>query len=178
MSIEAAIEFSLRAHAAQHREGVYPLPYVTHPIEVLLNLRYTGGVTDTAMLQAAVLHDTVETGRCSLEQIAKQFGHQVAGLVAELTRSEPDETQTSGLSKPEIWELRSTMLLSDIRRMSAEAQTIKLADRLSNVQDAVRLKSPKKLKRYLGQTRQILEIVPKAVNPGLWDAIYAECSVK
>jgi (p)ppGpp synthase/HD superfamily hydrolase len=58
--------------------------------------------------------------------------------------------------------------------MSPAAQTVKLADRLSNVREGKRTKRNGKLERYLAQTRRILEIVSRDVNPGLWDAIQAE----
>jgi (p)ppGpp synthase/HD superfamily hydrolase len=55
--------------------------------------------------------------------------------------------------------------------MSSPAQAVKLADRLSNLREAFRSKKGKKLERYVSQSRKILEIVPAAVNPGLWSAI-------
>jgi len=174
MSVQRAMEAAVRAHADQWREGEFPLPYSTHPIEVLILLRYVGGVTDEAMLCTAALHDTVEEGSMSFKAIADSFGGHVEVLVRALTRREPSAEETAGLSKDEIWKLRADMLLNEIGEMSPEAQTVKLADRLSNVRDAKRLKSGKKLNRYLWQTKRIIEIVPRSVNPGLWDAIKSE----
>jgi len=174
MSLQSAVEFATRAHFGSWREGDFPLPYVTHPVEVLLNLRYVGLVTDTEMLCAAVLHDTVEGESATFEQIEKQFGPRVCSLVKELTRSEPTGIEVADLTKEEIWKLRSRMLLDEIAKMSSDAKQIKLADRLSNVQDARRTKSARKLRRYLDQTEKILAIVPRETNRALWNAIEAE----
>lgn len=82
------------------------------------------------------------------------------------------------MSKAEIWALRSDMLLAEIAQMSPDAQQIKLADRLSNLREGFRTKAGEKLARYIRQSRQILEIIPREVNPGLWDAIEAELGQK
>lgn len=169
--LDAAIEFATKAHRGQRREGEVPLPYITHPMEVLMNLRYLGGIGDPDMLCAAILHDTVEETNVTLPEIETRFGPTVRHLVEELTRREPTAEETRGMSKDEIWELRSKMLLDEIAKMSPEAQKIKLADRYSNLKEAQWTKSGEKLKRYEKQTAKILKIVPKQINPGLWNAI-------
>jgi guanosine-3',5'-bis(diphosphate) 3'-pyrophosphohydrolase len=173
-SLHRALSFALQAHLGIDREGDAPLPYFTHPIEVLANLRYVGGVSDPDMLCVAVLHDVVEESPIHLAEIEAQFGPRVASLVKELTRREPGPDETSGLDKGEIWNLRSEILLGEIAKMSADAQVVKLADRLSNIREAKRTKRNEKLKRYLGQTKKILDLVPESVNPGLWQAIRKE----
>jgi len=173
-SLHRAVSFALQAHSGIDREGSFPLPYVTHPIEVLNNLRYVGNVTDTELLCAAVLHDVLEESPIHLEEIQAQFGKRVGLLVQELTRREPTLEEVSGLGKSQIWNLRSEILLGEIASMSFEAQTIKLADRLSNLRQARRIKKGEKLKRYMGQTKKILELVPESVNSGLWTAIRRE----
>ena len=173
-SLQLAVELAAQAHRGMFREGETQLPYVTHPMEVLMHLRYAGGVTDLEMLCAAVLHDTVEAEALSLDLIEKEFGARVRSLVDELTRKEPTSAETARLNKDEIWELRASMLVNEVAAMSADAQQIKLADRLANLRDAYRLKKGKKLRRYQGQTRRILDVVPRERNKGLWDAINQE----
>jgi (p)ppGpp synthase/HD superfamily hydrolase len=170
-SVESAIEFAVKAHRGQYRDGDCPLPYITHPLDVLANLRYTGEITDTDMLCTAVLHDVVEESGVTFEEIEKQFSTRVRDLVEELTREEPGPAQTAGMDRDEIWELRSKMLLDEIEKMSPTAQAVKLADRLSNLYEATRSKSGKKLERYNKQTAKILKIIPRKTNPGLWDAV-------
>lgn len=169
--VERAIELATRWHRGQERDGENPLPYITHPLEVLGFLRHIGKVTDEELLCVAVLHDLFEETEIEEGEIEKIFGGRVFGLVKKLTRREPSENETAGLSKSEIWQLRSEMLLEEIGKMSADAQTVKLADRLSNVREAFNTKSGEKLDRYVKQTRTILKIVPRKVNVGLWDAI-------
>ena len=78
------------------------------------------------------------------------------------------------MTESEIWQLRSSLLLDEIRKMSPDSQKIKLADRLSNTRFALTSKISGKLERHLGQTEEILKIIPRKVNPGLWDAIRSE----
>lgn len=147
------------------------MPYICHVLEVVSNLRYVGGIEDEEMLCAAALHDSIEQSGVSLKKIEDKFGIQVAKLVEEMTRQEPTEAETAGMTELEIWQLRSNMLLDEVRKMSPEAQQIKLADRLSNTNQALHTKSGDKLNRHLSQTEEILKIIPPKVNPSLWDAI-------
>lgn len=170
----AALEFAVRAHAGQDREGDVAPPYVCHPVEVMLNLRYTGGVADEDLLIVALLHDTLEETPTTPAGVEVAFGPRVGALVRELTRHEPSSVEIEGLKRNEIWKLRSGMLLTEIEKMSPDAQVVKLADRLSNVREARIAKSPEKFERYLGQTQKMLKIIPRERNPGLWDAVMAE----
>lgn len=172
--LDRALLLAAKLHAGQEREGAAPLPYITHPIEVLVALRYVGGETDEDLLCAAVLHDVVEESDADLEEIAKEVGERAAALVKELTRREPSAEEREGLDKDAIWKLRANMLLDEIRTMSPEAQRVKLADRLANVREAKRTKAGPKWSRYAWQTEEILKIVPRERCPGLWDAVRAE----
>jgi (p)ppGpp synthase/HD superfamily hydrolase len=172
--LDHALRFMAEAHAGSERDGDDPLPYAFHPVEVVTNLRVVGGVTDEDLLVAAALHDTLEDTDATSEAIEKQFGTRVRALVEGLTREEPDEAVRARLDKDALWALRAEMLLEEIAAMPPEVQQVKLADRLSNVREAKRTKRGKKRDRYVAQTRKILEIVPKEVNPGLWEAIRAE----
>lgn len=165
--VDRAILFATQAHAGQFRDGEDALPYIVHPIEVLTNLRVIGEVTDPKHLAAAVLHDVLEETTASPEEIEKLFGKTVLKLVREVTRREPSSEEVVGLSKEEIWSLRSQILLGEIRLMGKKAQAIKLADRLSNLCEASRTRQGKRLKRYLTQTEELLEIIPPSVNAEL-----------
>ena len=172
--LQRAVMFATKSHAGQWRDGDVPMPYITHPLDVLVKLRHVGGVTEPTLLCAAVLHDVVEECAVSIGKIQSQFGNDVATLVRELTRSEPTASQLVGLSKSQIWEMRSEMLLDNIRNdMSADAQCVKLADRLSNLEEALRTRTGDKLSRYFAQTHRILAIIPATVNPTLYHAVYS-----
>lgn len=134
-------------------------------------LRYVGGVENEDVLCAGLLHDAVEECGVPLEKIEAKFGPACAGLVREMTRTEPDEERLLGLTEPQVWELRSELLLNDIRGMTPAAMAIKLADRASNLESALVTRSGEKRARYIRQSYMILEAIPRAVSPGLWDSI-------
>ena len=48
------------------------------------NLLVEAGVTDVDVLQAALLHDTVEDTDTTHEELTQHFGERVAGIVAEV----------------------------------------------------------------------------------------------
>ncbi|RYG46212.1 bifunctional (p)ppGpp synthetase/guanosine-3',5'-bis(diphosphate) 3'-pyrophosphohydrolase [bacterium] len=172
--LDAALRFMVEAHGGQERDGDDPMPYAFHPFEVTNNLRVVGGVTDEDLLCAAVLHDVLEETDVSVEEIERQFGGRVRALVEELTREEPDLATRESMDKDALWQFRADMLVQEISRMSPEAQTVKLADRLSNVRDAKRTKKGKKRDRYVVQTVRILETISRKTNPDLWDAVKKE----
>ena len=145
---------------------------------MLHNLRYVGEITDPAMLAAAVLHDLVEVGSATVAQIESRFGPEVAGLVAELTRREPTADETKDLTRDQIRDLRAEILRLEILHMSPPAQIIKLADRLSNLREGRRTKTPKAFQRYVKYTLAILEGLPPGMNTKLYEAILRECQVQ
>ena len=169
-SLHRALKFAVKAHKKQDRDGDNPLPYVTHPIEVLNLVRYEAGVVDPDVLCAAVLHDVVEETDHDLDEIEDRFGSRVADLVRQLTREEPDE-ETRKLPEEELWRIRNAMMMSEIDRMTDEAKLIKLADRYANLENAFKTKSGARLDRYVGQSAQILEHIDRSVCVVLWDWI-------
>lgn len=169
--LQDAIRFAAKQHRGQDRDGPAALPYITHPIDVMNRLRYEAGVEDSEILAVGVLHDVVEECDISFEELSFRFGERVSGLVRELTRSEPTPAEIEGLEEAQIVELRSQMLLSDITKMSPEAQLVKLADRASNLNASLKTRSGEKRARYTRQSYLILETIPREASPALWDAI-------
>jgi (p)ppGpp synthase/HD superfamily hydrolase len=169
--LHKAIRWAGKVHKNQDRDGDAALPYISHVLEVVSNLRFVGGVTDEDLLCVAALHDVLEMSDVPASKIESRFGERVRGLVEELTRHEPSAEDTMGMTDAQIWKLRSGILLDEIKKMSPDAQQVKLADRLSNTIGALRSKTGSKLERTLKQTEEILKIVPQKVNPGLWNAI-------
>lgn len=166
--ISRAMELCVSGHSGQWREGETPLPYATHPFDVVHRLRYEGRVEDETVLCAGYLHDLLEETPVTEDQIEQIFGSPVKDLVLEVTRDEPNEEQTEGLSSQEIYELRNQMLMDEIMEMSVDAMSIKLADRISNLTAAKATRSGKRLIRYIRQSRQMLEIIPVQTNERLW----------
>src|SRR5438105_11110404 len=80
-----AIAFAARAHQGQLRKDGQT-PYVSHVFRVCLVLREVFGVADLRVLTAAVLHDTLEDTTTDFDDLAEQFGADVAAWVAALSK--------------------------------------------------------------------------------------------
>src|SRR3954462_12520152 len=80
-----ALSFAALKHRDQRRKGNHQAPYINHPIEVATLIATVGGVDDVAVLQAAVLHDTIEDTDTTSDEIMREFGADVCGLVVEMT---------------------------------------------------------------------------------------------
>lgn len=171
--LQKAIRFAAKKHAGQYRDGDAPLPYFSHPIEVLILVRHGAKVTDEDVLCAAVLHDVVEDCGVTFDKIEAKFGKRVREIVQQVTRIDPSSDQIQGMSPEQIWEMRNEILMEEIAQMGPEARCIKLADRLSNISESMHTRQGDKLERYIRQTWMILERIPRETCPALWDAIRA-----
>jgi len=120
-----AVAFASQKHRTQRRKDELT-PYINHPLHVALLLSEVGGVRDSEILAAAVLHDTVEDTDTTLGELAAHFGDHVASLVLEVT-----DDDTMPYRRRKQYEIDHAPQLSD------EATLIKLADRTSNVMDLV-----------------------------------------
>lgn len=123
--LEAA-SFAAKKHRAQKRKGALGDPYINHPLEVAQLLAVVGGIREHEILIAAILHDTIEDTETTEDEIAALFGKKVASFVLEVT---DDKT----LSKAE----RKQLQIDHAPHLSAGAKQIKLADKISNIQDIV-----------------------------------------
>ena len=119
--------FATRKHAHQTRKGEGMVPYVNHVIEVAELIARVGGVTDLALLQAALLHDTVEDTETTFAEIEELFGPDVRTLVEEMS-------DDKDLPKSE----RKRLQIVNTPSMSDRGKTIKLGDKIANVRDIVR----------------------------------------
>jgi guanosine-3',5'-bis(diphosphate) 3'-pyrophosphohydrolase len=119
-----AVRFAADKHRDQRRRGIDASPYINHPIEVTELISRVGEVDDLAVLIAAILHDTVEDTKTTLDEIESAFGVEVRNLVAEVT---DDKT----LSKAE----RKQLQVEHTPHISDRAKLIKVADKSCNVRD-------------------------------------------
>lgn len=169
--LHEAIEFATKKHKGQDREGSQAIPYITHPVDVVVKLRYVGGVVDEEILCAGALHDVIEECGVKPQRLEEKFGKRVRTLVEQLTREELTPKERKKMSEEEIWEERTRRMIHEIKEiMGAEAKTIKLADRLSNLTEALITRIGIKRDRYVAQTHLILEAIPRETNEALWDA--------
>ncbi|MBF0426257.1 MAG: bifunctional (p)ppGpp synthetase/guanosine-3',5'-bis(diphosphate) 3'-pyrophosphohydrolase [Magnetococcales bacterium] len=118
-----ALHVAAEKHRLQKRkDGI--TPYINHPIAVAEVLCRVGGVSDTALLQAALLHDTVEDTQTTPDELKHHFGSEVAALVGEVT---DDKT----LPKAE----RKRLQIESAAKKSTRAKVLKLADLCCNLAD-------------------------------------------
>lgn len=120
----SAVFFAAAVHKDQRRKDAAKTPYVNHCIDVARQLERIGGVTDVEVLQAALLHDTVEDTQTTSFHLRELFGARVAKLVEEVTDDK---------SLP--YAERKRLQIAHAPSLSPEAKQIKLADKLCNVAD-------------------------------------------
>src|SRR5690606_25670498 len=80
--LRRAYELAEAAHTRQTRKTGHP--YITHPLAIAWHLAHYG--LDSATIAAALLHDTVEDTEVTLEQLAGQFGPEIAALIDGVTK--------------------------------------------------------------------------------------------
>ena len=119
--IERAYTVAERCHRGQLRKSGDP--YITHPLAVTTILAELGMTPDT--LAAALLHDTVEDTDYDLDQLTRDFGSDIAGLVDGVTKL--DKVTYGEAAQAETVRKMVVAMARDIRVL-----VIKLADRLHN----------------------------------------------
>lgn len=122
--LDDAIAFATEAHGSIDQRRKYTgEPYIGHPLAVMENLRRYG-ITDDAVLAAAVLHDVVEDTPVTNDQVRARFGDRIADLVAEVTDvSRPQDGNRAA---------RKALDRAHIGRASVDGKNIKLADLIDN----------------------------------------------
>lgn len=176
--IRASRDLANAVHEGQERKG--GKPYITHPIRVARIVRqYTSDENSiiTAYLHDAI-EDTEEVGNFEREDLSDMvtllFGDEVLGLVMELTNDDDALAQSVKDAKNIAQSMvdkfggdrklaekkvgKAKYLANKMKKMSDEALTVKLADRLDNVSDNPNL--GKRLEtdlilRYLESTRML-----------------------
>jgi len=118
------VNFATLKHSNQRRKDANSTPYINHPIGVARILTAEAGVEDVVVIQAALLHDTVEDTDTSFEELEEKFGKTVTSVVREVT---DDGT----LPKEE----RKRLQIVHSSHCSHEAKLVKLADKLYNLRD-------------------------------------------
>ena len=127
--IERAFLFGEACHSGHTRKSGEP--YYIHPIAVanlLADLRL-----DDASIVTALLHDTVEDTDATLDQIAENFGADVAELVAGVTKLSEIEKREAVLESREETQAENFRRLILAVAQDARVLLVKLADRLHNM---------------------------------------------
>jgi GTP diphosphokinase / guanosine-3',5'-bis(diphosphate) 3'-diphosphatase len=121
-----AVDFAAAKHRNQRRKDEEASPYINHPIALTRVLKVEAGVADLDVLSAALLHDTIEDTETTREELEREFGPRIAGIVAEVS----DDTS---LRKEE----RKRLQVEHAPHLTREAKLVKLADKICNVRDMV-----------------------------------------
>ena len=152
--IDEAIAFAATAHAGQVRKYTGE-PYIYHPMEVSLLVRQHADYWDEQMLVAAILHDVLEDTPVTSNTIARRFGPVVTSLVMALT-DEFTKEKHPDMNRAQRKDAERHRLAGESRH----AQTIKLADLISNTR-SVAVHDMHFSKVYLPEKRKLLEVMDR-----------------
>jgi (p)ppGpp synthase/HD superfamily hydrolase len=150
--VRKAQVYAMAAHAAVGQRRKYTNePYIVHPAEVAKIVAGVPGSTPD-MVAAAWLHDVVEDTDCTYTDVHMAFGADIAALVGWLT----------DVSKPEDGNraVRKARDRAHTAEAPAEAQTIKLADLISNSRSIMQ-HDPAFARTYLEEKRMLLAVMTR-----------------
>jgi len=143
-----AYHFAAKAHRGQKyaRTG---LPYLIHisfvTMEVIAMLEVERFKDADLMIQCAILHDVVEDTKIKKRRIEELFGEKVAQGVDQLTKKKKIKNK----------EKRFSEYITRLKDAPKEIQAIKLADRISNLQEPPFYWDNKKITNYLEKSKLI-----------------------
>ena len=137
--IRRAFQFAKEAHKDDRRQN--GVPYICHPLAVARIVAGEMGLGSTS-ISAALLHDVIKSNRVTYEDVEKEFGSRIAGLVKGLTQisggnvrfvtEETSDGKHPVISNPEeqAENFRNLLLTfsEDVRVI-----LVKVADRLHNM---------------------------------------------
>ncbi len=138
-------EFSAESHRDQRRRSGEP--YLTHPVHVayfLADLKF-----DDISVAVGLLHDVLEDTLCTREELAQQFGEEVAEIVDGVTKIGQHFYVRQDEAQAETFRKMILASAQDIRVI-----VVKLADRLHNMMTLEHL-PPEKRRRISRETLEI-----------------------
>lgn len=123
--IEKALQIASKAHQGQYRKGT-DIPYIAHPVAVGMLLMKAGYRDE--VVAAGILHDTDEDTDYKLEDIKRDFGEEIAEIVAGC--SEPDKSLS--------WEERKEHTIEFLKTASSDIRAVACADKLHNIRSIIK----------------------------------------
>lgn len=148
--VRKAQDFAKEKHKGQIRKFEQK-PYYIHPkrvAHILYQFKISRNINK--LIAAAYLHDIVEDTDTTLEEIRENFGDLVASIVDEITT---DKTESQLIGKKEY-------LANKMLKMSSYALTLKLADRIDNV-NKIQWTPDSFKNKYIEETYYIIEKIKK-----------------
>jgi len=143
--VSRAYEVARAAHDGQVRRSGDP--YIQHPLAVAKILADLG--LDDVTLSAALLHDSVEDTGVTLEEVAGEFGDDVAAIVDGVTKLDRVSFDSKEAQQAATMRKMLVAMAKDIRVL-----LIKLADRLHNMRTIAALR-PDKQTRIAQETLDV-----------------------
>lgn len=144
------IKFATEKHVAM--EQTVPgtdLPYVVHlsnvAMEVILASFHTPDFNLGFAIQVALLHDTIEDTATTFDELKIKFGYDVAMAVSALSKN---------LDLPKEEQMIDS--LKRIKKLQPEVWAVKMADRITNLQDPPSSWYSDKIKKYFQEAGLIL----------------------
>lgn len=122
--LDKAIMLAVKAHSGTTRKG-NNLPYIIHPLEAVSIVATM--TDDINLMAAAALHDVIEDTSYSYEDIAKEFGENIA----EIVLAESDEKMQA--DERETWYVRKKTMIERLKTADRGVKIVALGDKLSNM---------------------------------------------
>lgn len=133
------------AHSGQFRKSGEA--YICHPVSVAITLAAMH--MDAHGIMAAILHDVIEDTHISKEDLALEFGQEVAELVDGVTKLSKIDSRSRAEAQAENVRKMFLAMAQDLRVI-----VVKLADRLHNMQTMGNMPQDKK-RRIAKETLEI-----------------------
>ena len=138
-----ALSFAARVHQGQFRKDG-KTPYFAHVARVCFVLRHVFGVDDPEVLKAAVLHDVIEDTTTDYDDLAEQFGPEVAGWAATLSKDK---------RLPEA--RREAAYAAGLSKGPWQVKVCKLADVFDNLMDTLHMQPHQRAKAFRNARRYL-----------------------
>jgi guanosine-3',5'-bis(diphosphate) 3'-pyrophosphohydrolase len=151
--MQDAYRFAAEKHAAQRYGNA---PYSVHLEAVRAVLRDAGFADDHPLAIAAWLHDTIEDTETTREEVESRFGEEVANLVWAVTGVGQNRKDRNAHAYAKI-------------RVTPNAATLKLADRIANVEASANV--PDKLAMYRKEWPGFRDALAGHGLPMLWERL-------
>jgi len=156
--VQQAYQMAIRYAGERHADQKMPASgasYLVHlsnvAMEVILAERHTSDFDLEFAVQVSLLHDVLEDTPTSFEEVAESFSPEIAEAVLALTKNE---------------ELPADIQIPDslmrIKALRKEVWAVKLADRISNMQEPPSTWTQEKKKHY----RQVAKLILQELEGG------------
>ena len=147
---QKAMKFAGEKHCNQKVPGSaanYLLHISNVTMEVIIAHKFDASFDLDFAMQVAILHDVIEDTDATFDEIKNEFGESIALSVQALTKNDNLESKEEKMKDS----------LRRINEQSIEAGIVKVADRITNLQQPPSHWSPEKVEKYYNQAKLISE---------------------